>query len=857
MRAHPLVRLLATTAVAASLLAVGAPSGATAASSRLSGTRPHLPPRPHATGAPAPATNPASSIDVVVPLHLSSAARRGLVELAQSGLSRTERRARLTALAPRHAQALAVQRWAASHGFRVTTTTPWAVTLHGRAGALAGAFSTSLTTTRHLGTGFVTPRTTPRVPTELRGIVDTVVGLDTRPLFHARAVYGGGDLQVLNSTPVRGRNAGAGTTVGTVNLSGWHPEDLTTYRRAAFGPSDTPPTVTPVFPGARQSQAATVLEDDYGMETEVALDAEAIAGVAPAAAQRMYFADNSSAGYLQILQQMATDAQGGLLQTASTSWGACELLLPQTDIDAMRSAITAITAAGATFFAASGDLGAYGCGDGMTPAVDFPAAAENAVAVGGTTVTGSAPSYTSTAWDGSGGGCSQTVPAPVWQQGTTSPCKGRSVPDIATLADPQSGFWVYDRVNQWIPVGGTSLAAPASAAGLAVALSHGNLTGITGAGGSFLMRAYANASKFADVFTGDNGLYRATAGYDLATGLGSPLWTEVEAFLKGTPALAPTGYNEPLVAVNPTDDPWSASLDIRVSFSTSLTGFVPNGEPVDSYTVGAADCSGGQASPAGTSAALPGQQGLQWFWVSVHRTSGAPACIGVQRPVVADSIAPVAPVPVATYKGTARPSYRFSWGAATDSGSGVQLYVLTVKDLTTGTTVLDGWWTTGRGFPYAGDPYLSVTPGHRYGVEVDVYDGAWNAAYKTAAFHPPYDDRSASLSSGWTRKSSSAAYMGSFVYSAKAGAYAKFRFTGKYLNLGVIQSRYGGYADVYVDNVKKGRISLYASSTVYRKQVRVATFTTAGTHTVVVKVVGAHPSGSLGNNVYLDSFTVD
>ena len=32
----------------------------------------------------------------------------------------------------------------------------------------------------------------------------------------------------------------------------------------------------------------------------------------------------------------------------------------------------------------------------------------------------------------------------------------RAVPDIAVLADPGSGFWVYDSYDEWVPIGGTS-----------------------------------------------------------------------------------------------------------------------------------------------------------------------------------------------------------------------------------------------------------------------------------------------------------------------------------------------------------------------------------------------------------------
>jgi hypothetical protein len=688
-------------------------------------------------------------------------------------------------------------------------------------------------------------------------------------------VYGGGDIQVLNSTPVRGAGSGAGATAGsgatvaTVNLSGWHPSDLTTYRQAAFGSNDSPPTVTPVVVSGGHV-AATALEDDFGMQTEVALDAEAIAGVAPAARQRMYFGGNSSAGYLAVLTQMAADvtdtSSSNDFQTASASWGMCELALPASDLNSMRNAITGITAAGATFFAASGDDGAFDCGDGETPAVDFPAAAEDTVAVGGTSVTGTAPSYSSTAWSGSGGGCSARVLAPVRQAVAGNPCSGRAVPDIATLADPGSGFWVYDKVDLWMPIGGTSLAAPASAAGLAAAMAHAGLTSLST---PFLSTAYANPVAFTDVTSGDNGLYRAGTGFDLVTGLGSPSWTAVEDAINGvTPAPTPTGHNEPLLAVDPTYDPYTAFIDTQLPYGGAVNGFAANGEPVTGYgatTTQPSDCTSTTPQPP-TVASLPGGEGTKQLWLAVSTDDLAFPCIIVPRPVVVDSVAPVAPKPVATYVGTTSPTYRFGWAAATDQApsSGIVFYVVTVHDVTTNTDAAMSV-TTGRAFPYASAAPFKAVAGHRYTVQVIAVDAAFNVAGQQTAFLPPYDDSKATLSrhlsngtyvSDWSRTKLSPDYLGSNIRSNRKGASFAFQLTGKSLTAGVLKSTHGGYADIYVDGVKRARVSLYASSTKYRQPLRLASFTTSGSHRVVVKVVGAHAAGSSGNEVYLDSLTV-
>ena len=863
--------LVLTAVLGASLAAPAAPASAAPEH------RPHVRPQ-HRTGTPAPATTAASVIDVVLPLHVSPTAHKGVDLLAGGHQSQLQRRTALRALAPAPSQSRQAVQWARAQGFTVTATTPWSVSLRGRAGALAKAFGTDLGSTQVHGKGFVRPRTPAVVPRALRGVIDPVVGLDTRPIWSGHAVYGGGDVQVLNRTPIRGKTAGAGATVATVNLSGWHSSDLVTYRRAAFGTAFTAPATTYVVVGSGHA-GATVDEDDFGAEAEVALDAEAIAGIAPAAKQRMYFGSPTSADYIAILNRMAADlldadATNDFV-TASTSWGACELELEDSEINAMRSAITQITAAGATFFAASGDSGAFGCSmPGTTndaAAVDFPASAESAVAVGGTSVTGDASGYTSTAWSGSGGGCSVRVPIPARQAGLGLPCAGRAVPDIAAIADPDTGYWVFDRLDQWVPVGGTSLAAPASAAGLAVAMAHAGLGSTVTAVDDFLDLAYQHPSAFTDITSGTNGTYRTTAGYDLVTGLGSPLWTEVESLLTAAPAPTPSGHNEPLLAVVPTYDPSTAFIDYSLLYGgPSLSGFSPNGEVVTGYAlsgVSATSCVAATEAPP-QEALLPGTEGTVLLTASIATPDvDVPGgCITVQRPVVVDSKNPVPALPAVSYVGTTSPAYRFSWATSGDPApsSGILFYVITIHDVTINDDV-DMWFTSGRAYPLTIDPAFKAAIGHRYTVDVVAVDGAWNSNHRAAAFQAPYDDRTATLSthlsgstrvSDWKRTTASADYAGSHVASSRPGAYFGLTFTGKKLDAGVLKSRYGGYADVYVDGVKKFRISLYSSTTKYRQQLRLATFSAAGKHSVVVRVVGAHASGALGSYVFLDSLSV-
>ena len=104
------------------------------------------------------------------------------------------------------------------------------------------------------------------------------------------------------------------------------------------------------------------------------------------------------------------------------------------------------------------------------------------------------------------------------------------MPDVSADADPQTGYLVYWN-GSWTVLGGTSGSAPLWAALVAltdawpgcsahpVGFLNPSLYLIAGAG--------ASASALNDVTRGDNnvfgpGLYPATVGYDLATGLGTP-----------------------------------------------------------------------------------------------------------------------------------------------------------------------------------------------------------------------------------------------------------------------------------------------------------------------------------------------
>ena len=103
----------------------------------------------------------------------------------------------------------------------------------------------------------------------------------------------------------------------------------------------------------------------------------------------------------------------------------------------------------------------------------------------------------------------------------------RQVPDVAGPADPASGMFVVSDGEGEV-VGGTSAATPFWAGSMVLAQELATKDGIGKLGFldpvlySLAAAHQADGSLFHDVTIGSNLLYPATAGWDYATGWGSP-----------------------------------------------------------------------------------------------------------------------------------------------------------------------------------------------------------------------------------------------------------------------------------------------------------------------------------------------
>jgi subtilase family serine protease len=139
------------------------------------------------------------------------------------------------------------------------------------------------------------------------------------------------------------------------------------------------------------------------------------------------------------------------------------------------------------------------------------------------------------------------VPEPSYQKSVQT-TGVRTTPDVSLNADPNTGYAVYTTIPStgqglWLQVGGTSASTQAWAGIIAIIDQGRVLSGQAPLDGATqtLPALYAlSSSNFHDIVSGGNG-YAATRGYDLATGLGSPVLNVLIPSLVGSTATATTG----------------------------------------------------------------------------------------------------------------------------------------------------------------------------------------------------------------------------------------------------------------------------------------------------------------------------
>jgi subtilase family serine protease len=311
---------------------------------------------------------------------------------------------------------------------------------------------------------------------------------------------------------------GAGQTIAIV-IGGLDPSiigDLKTFD-AQFGLPD-PNIRTYYFPGAQNSESV-------GAQTETALDVEWSHAVAPGANIMLVQAASMSYSDLTTAVNWARQQPG--VSVVSMSWGAQEAATNHA-YDWIFT--TPAGHAGVTFIASSGDTGAWTNPQKTQVGVEWPASDPTVLSVGGTSlsVTSSGGYLGESAWSGGGGGYSKVYSEPSYQRGVQN--NGvRSVPDVSYNAAPNTGVPVYNYSSGgWMVVGGTSAGAPQWAGLVALANQGRALIGLGSLDGASqtIPSLYQFSSDFRDITSGSNG-FSATRGYDVATGLGTPIAVKV------------------------------------------------------------------------------------------------------------------------------------------------------------------------------------------------------------------------------------------------------------------------------------------------------------------------------------------
>lgn len=345
---------------------------------------------------------------------------------------------------------------------------------------------------------------------------------------------------------------GYGQSLGLVEFSGYYSADIASY--AALAGIPTPNVVN-------------ILLDSYdghpvsGAEVEVALDIEVAAAMAPNLATIYVYEGNPATptltGWLHVLQRMADD---NLAKQLSCSW---IIYNGAPSYPNATSVFAQMASQGQSFFTSSGDNFSYTAGTGAP----FPGYYTNVTVVGGTYLNTSAQHvWTSeTVWTLTGGGISTNALIPPWQQGISMTLNGGStthhnLPDVALIAD---GAWIISGNGTGAQHGGTSLSAPLWAAFIALVNQQriANGSNYIGCINSAIYNigkgiGHAYSTNFHDVTAGANVWYGNTTnfyarvGYDLCTGWGSPIGTNLIRTLAGPLTITTPNTNSPLIVSN-------------------------------------------------------------------------------------------------------------------------------------------------------------------------------------------------------------------------------------------------------------------------------------------------------------------
>ncbi len=316
-----------------------------------------------------------------------------------------------------------------------------------------------------------------------------------------------------------------------------------------------PPSLQIIQPSGRVPRSSPNRHDRVGWAEETSLDVEYAHAMAPGAnillVETPVDETEGPAGFPQIVRAENFVIDHDLGDVISQSFGATEQTFRSPgSLRALRGAVTNAAARKVTVVAASGDQGASGLRTDLSSydhrVTSWPASDPLVTAVGGTHLHLNAHGLRTapdSVWNqtspfgvegSSGGGRSAVFSRPSYEASVASVVGDhRGMPDLSMSADPVLVYTSFKGdFPGFQPIGGTSLAAPLFAGIVAIAdQAAGHRLGLLNPA---LYALGFDNSGIVDVTHGNNTFrfqrngrdvvvrgFRATAGYDLSTGLGT------------------------------------------------------------------------------------------------------------------------------------------------------------------------------------------------------------------------------------------------------------------------------------------------------------------------------------------------
>jgi kumamolisin len=454
----------------------------------------------------------------------------------------------------------AIEKFAAAHNLVVTKDERASARLGlgGTVANLSTAFGVTLFEYSHPQLGNFHARTGPiSVPEELG---DAITG-----------VFGFNNHRALRRLPRTPRVAEMRLAAGTQSRPWFVPTELATiYNFPDANPQDQCIGLLEFGGGVDQSDVAAYFEKigvpapnlqiiavdgvstdpaaDPESTGEVMLDIDVAGAMSGGAKIAVYFSTFDEKGLIDCLSAVINDSTNDPA-VLSISWGWDEnqpfnnsVVWSPAAIDHVNHSFLAAAQLGITICVSTGDDGSEAQVQDGHAHVNFPATSPYVLAVGGTSLHArksvkGQTSISEVVWNdgprnGTGGGISDIIPVPSWQEGkvprSVNPGNfaGRAIPDVAADADPNTGYFVRSG-GQFRIVGGTSASAPLWAS--LIARINSLLGTRVGNFNALLHETIGPAGVLRDITSGNNdtdglldGQFSAGPGWDACTGWGTP-----------------------------------------------------------------------------------------------------------------------------------------------------------------------------------------------------------------------------------------------------------------------------------------------------------------------------------------------